>query len=141
MLADDRQLAHIVDFKKRSLIPFDPWSGEDFWLPYDAPHRHEIDLPFRLSSRALQEQKYLDRWRAQAELAFMLRHPWRSLFSLVKQRVFGARFTTATLQRLFPERDLYAFRTMSDRQRSRRRQLRALVNGRGRISNQSLDIG
>jgi FkbM family methyltransferase len=76
LLAAPTQIAHIVDFKDQTFVPFKPWEERDFWAPFDRLRKRE-EVPFRSDDQTHQEQRVLDLWRTQAELTIQLRKPFR----------------------------------------------------------------
>jgi FkbM family methyltransferase len=96
LLASPSQAAYIADFGGETFIPFHPWlPDQDLWFPFETS-RAASKTHYRQSSPAQQEQRLLDGWRTEAELAAQLRKPVR--FAL--NRKFNALTGTAFAKRI-----------------------------------------
>lgn len=138
LLAPESQMAFLVDFKRKTFKPFDPWAGKDFWKK--AFGEEEEPASSQVSRQSLVEQRYLDSWRCQAELAYSLKHPLLYAMQDVKGRIVANKLFKGLVEKLVPQARRHHWLNASQRARQRRSVMRKLINGRGRESCSSLDM-
>jgi hypothetical protein len=103
LMAKDGQEAFMVDISGKTFKPFDPWATQDFWQPFETV-RPLHDRPLRGGNRTSAEQRFLDHWKAEAELALCLQQPLRHLLRSVWEKLFGNSFTRKMIDRMGPGR-------------------------------------
>jgi FkbM family methyltransferase len=126
LLASDTQAARIVNFEHQTFVPFKPWEEQDFWAPFE-PSRQIGKVPFRQCSPAQQEQRLLDHWRTQAELAVRMRKPLKHAIKRILNQAACAKLSKHIVKLLAPKKYRVALFNQVSRSERRWRLARALT--------------
>jgi FkbM family methyltransferase len=133
LLASPGQIAHIADFAGKSFVPFDPWEERDFWAPFDCT-RQESNVAFRQLDRARQEQRLLNHWRIEAELAAQLRRPLRYAIRCKFNKMASSQFCRHLIKTFAPKRSRKVLLNKIMRARRKDRLIAAIAKDRLYVS-------